>query len=244
MRALTGEEILKIWELGQSQHPIDRALTFLAFACPEKSANELANLSIGQRDAHLLTLRELTFGSKMESYAECPKCGEKLEFTIGVADIRVAESLATIQQEYNLTSGEYQLQFRLPNSRDLAAVVGYQDLNMVRNLIGQRCILQIKREGVKINYPDLPAVVINQLAESMAEYDAQAEILLNLVCPACNHSWQVLFDIVAFFWSELNTQAKRLLREVHTLARYYGWREADILSMSNNRRNFYLDLVN
>ncbi|MBD2357566.1 phage baseplate protein [Tolypothrix sp. FACHB-123] len=244
MRPLTGEQILKIWEIGQNQHPIDRALTFLAFACPEKSPDELATLSIGQRDAHLLTLRELTFGSKMESYAECPKCGEKLEFTIGVADIRVAESLVTIQQEYNLTSGEYQLQFRLPNSKDLAAVVGYQDLNMLRNLIGQRCILQIKREGVEINYRDLPAVVITQLAESMAEYDAQAEILLNLICPACNHSWQVLFDIVAFFWSELNTQAKRLLREVHTLARYYGWREADILSMSNNRRNFYLDLVN
>lgn len=244
MRALTGEEILKIWELGQNQHPIDRALTFLAFACPEKSADELAALSIGQRDAHLLTLRELTFGSKMESYAECPKCGEKLEFTIGVADIRVAESLGTKKQEYTLASGEYQLNFRLPNSRDLASVIGYQDLNTVRNLIGQSCVLQIKREGVEINYHDLPAFVITQLAESIAEYDAQAEILLNLICPACNHSWQVLFDIVAFFWSELNTQAKRLLREVHILARYYGWREADILSMSNNRRNFYLDLVN
>jgi T4 bacteriophage base plate protein len=243
MRSLTGEQILKIWEIAQAQHPIDRALTFLAFACPEKSADELAAFSIGQRDAYLLTLRELTFGSQMESYAECPKCGERLEFTLGVADIRVAEALPAIQQGYTLTSGEYQLQFRLPNSKDLAAVIGYQDLNRVRNLIGQRCVSQIKCEGVEINYSDLPAVIITQLAESMAEYDAQAEILLNLICPACSHSWQVLFDIVAFFWSELNTQAKRLLREVHTLARYYSWREADILSMSASRRNFYLDLL-
>ncbi len=200
-------------------------------------------MTIGQRDAYLLTLRELTFGSKMESYAECPKCGERLEFTLNVSDIRVADALSEVQQEYTLTSGEYQLQFRLPNSKDLAAVVGYQDLNAVRNLIGQRCVLQTQREGININYSELPANVITQLAEYMAEYDSQAEILLNLICPACNHSWQVLFDIVAFFWSELNTQAKRLLREVHTLARYYGWSEKDILSMSANRRNFYLDLV-
>lgn len=243
MRSLTGYQILQMWEIGQAQHPIDRALTFLSFAWPEKSADELAALSIGQRDAYLLTLRELTFGSKMESYAECPKCGERLEFTLNVSDIRVADALSAVQREYTLTSGEYQLQFRLPNSKDLAAVVGYQDLNAVRNIIGQRCVLKNQHEGIDINYSELPANVITQLAESMAEYDSQAEILLNLICPACNHSWQVLFDIVAFFWSELNTQAKRLLREVHTLARYYSWSEKDILSMSANRRNYYLDLI-
>jgi hypothetical protein len=53
----------------------------------------------------------------------------------------------------------------------------------------------------------------------------------------------VLFDIVSFFWTELSAQAKRLLREVHTLARGYGWREADILAMSARRRQLYLDLV-
>ncbi|BAY24864.1 hypothetical protein NIES2100_46620 [Calothrix sp. NIES-2100] len=243
MRSLTGYQILQIWEIAQTQHPIDRALTFLAFACPEKSASELANLSIGQRDAYLLNLRKLTFGSQMESYAECPKCGERLEFTLGVADILIAEQLTAVQQEYSLISGEYQLRFRLPNSQDLAAVVGYQDLNVVRNLIGKRCVLQTQCAGIEINYSDLPATVITQLAKSMAEYDSQAEILLNLICPSCSHSSEVLFDIVAFFWSELNTQAKRLLREVHTLARYYGWREVDILSMSTTRRNFYLDLL-
>jgi hypothetical protein len=243
MRSLTGYQILQMWEIGQSQHPIDRALTFLSFTFPDKSLDELASLSIGQRDTYLLTLRELTFGSKMESYAECPKCGERLEFSLNVSDIRFTDPVSAVQQEYTLTSGEYQLRFRLPNSKDLATVVSYQDLNTVRNLIGQRCVLQSQHQGIEINYSELPAVVITQLAESMAEYDSQAEILLNLICPACNHSWQVLFDIVAFFWSELNTQAKRLLREVHTLARYYGWREADILSMSANRRNFYLDLV-
>jgi hypothetical protein len=33
------------------------------------------------------------------------------------------------------------------------------------------------------------------------------------------------------------------LREVHTLAWAYGWREADILAMSPARRQFYIELV-
>lgn len=148
-----------------------------------------------------------------------------------------------MNQEYTLTLGEFQLRFRLPNSKDLAAVVGYQDVNTVRRLIGLRCVLEVSRDGVAVTGGELPPDVINQLAKQMAECDPQAEVLLNLDCPACNHNWQVIFDIVAFFWSELSAQAKRLLREVHTLARFYGWREADILAMSAIRRQFYLDLV-
>lgn len=92
MRSLSAQNIIQIWEIGNLQHPIDRALTLLAFACPDKSADDLAALSIGQRDGYLLTLRELTLGSQMESYAECPKCAQRLEFTVNVADIRVAET--------------------------------------------------------------------------------------------------------------------------------------------------------
>ncbi|MBE9199616.1 MULTISPECIES: phage baseplate protein [unclassified Nodularia (in: cyanobacteria)] len=243
MRSLSAQNMLQIWETGQNQHPIDRAMTMLSFAYPEKSVDELASLSIGQRDTSLLTLREITLGDKMESYAECPQCAERLEFTVNVADIRLTEPIPAINQEYLLTSGNLQLRFRLPNSKDLAAVVGYQDVNKARYLIGQRCVLEVNRDGVALDDKELSPDLMTLLAQQMAECDPQAEILLNLTCPACNHHWQILFDIVAFFWSEISVQAKRLLREVHTLARFYGWREADILAMSAVRRQFYLDLA-
>jgi hypothetical protein len=41
----------------------------------------------------------------------------------------------------------------------------------------------------------------------------------------------------------LTTWVRRLLREVHTLALAYGWREADILNMSARRRRFYLEMA-
>ena len=72
--------------------------------------------------------------------------------------------------------------------------------------------------------------------------DPLAAIDIPLDCLNCGHQWQPLFDIVSFFWTEIAAQARRLLREVHTLARYYGWREADILAMSAIRRQFYLEM--
>jgi hypothetical protein len=66
---------------------------------------------------------------------------------------------------------------------------------------------------------------------------------LELRCPTCDHAWRAHFDIVAFFWAELDAQAKRLLSEVHTLAWAYGWREPDILSMNARRRRFYLEMT-
>ena len=38
-------------------------------------------------------------------------------------------------------------------------------------------------------------------------------------------------------------EATRLLGEVHTLARAYHWREAEILAMSSRRRQAYLELA-
>ena len=65
-----------------------------------------------------------------------------------------------------------------------------------------------------------------------------------LYCPECGHRWHATFDIVSFFWSEIDAWAYRTLHQVHRLASAYGWREADILAMSPWRRQFYLSLQN
>jgi hypothetical protein len=78
----------------------------------------------------------------------------------------------------------------------------------------------------------------------MLKLDAQANVQLDLHCPACQRGWTAAFDIVAFFWGELDAWAQRLLVEVHKLASAYGWSEADILGMSQVRRNLYLNIVN
>jgi len=243
MRTLTGREILHIWEVGQGQHPLDRAMTMLHVAFPEATRDELVLLTIGQRDTHLLTMREQTFGTRMSSLAICPKCQGQVEFTLNTSDMRTLRDIEPAVEVQQMTVDGYEVHFRLPNSVDLSTLVGYSDVAQARHLLLSRCIVQASKDGITVNVEDLPETIVEALAAQMDERDPQAEMELDLKCGACGHHWQVLFDIVSFFWIEINIYAKRLLGEVHILAQVYGWRELDILTMSALRRQFYLEMV-
>jgi hypothetical protein len=242
MHALSAAELLDVWEQGQARTPVDRALLLLAAACPELQAEDLAGFPIGQRDARLLRLREWTFGPPVVSLATCPQCGERLELSFQVGDV-LTPSPEPGGQPSSLSVGPYDVQFRLPNSRDLAVATGSGDVEDGRRLLVERCVLAARRGDDDEPAGDLPAEVVAVLAEQMAQGDPQGDVRLALACPACGHEWQAAFDIVSFFWSEIHAWAQRILREVHALASAYGWREADILAMSPWRRQAYLELV-
>ena len=89
----------------------------------------------------------------------------------------------------------------------------------------------------------LPEHIVAMMAERMEQADPQANIQLSLQCPACRQESQVTFDIVTYFWNEINTWAHGVLRDVHILATAYGWRESDILSLSPWRRQLYLEMI-
>jgi hypothetical protein len=68
-------------------------------------------------------------------------------------------------------------------------------------------------------------------------------VRFSVICPSCGCSWQTIFDIVSYLWTEVTVVAQRVLVDVHELARAYGWPETEILSMSAARRQFYLEMV-
>ncbi len=248
MRPLTATDVLRIWELAERQGQADRALTILAAACSDLTREQLADLSIGQRDRRLFMLRKWLFGPKLDSFVDCSECGERLEFSFDMAAIQgdkvfnsdTAESKA---EPDILSCDGLELCFRLPNSRDLIAATACAGPRQARQLLVERCLLNVSRQDKAIAVNELPEAVLEKVAFHLAQCDPLQEVLVDLACPACQHQWRVLFDIVTFFWAEIEAQAKRLLREVHVLARAYGWREADILSISARRRQSYLDMV-
>jgi hypothetical protein len=252
MRALSASELLEIWERGLTQQPIQRAIMLLAAACPEAAPNVLEELTIGERDAKLLTLREWTFGPQLVSLTTCPSCGNRLELTFNVADIRRASSSRLpLDQKGNedrdaaqaLVIAGYEVSLRLPNSLDLAAVAEREEVGEMRRLLLRRCLLTIHHNGEEVSAEELPPEVVEAVMKQMAQAEPLADVHLSLVCTTCKHQWQALFDIVTFFWTEIDSWAHRVLREVHTLASAYGWREGDILTMSPWRRQFYLTMV-
>lgn len=245
MRELSASELLRVWERGYGQTPARRALILLAWAKPEMSVAELTQLSIGQRDAQLLTLREQLFGAQMESIAACPECRETLELTINIGDIRAEDGseIARPLAPNFLELDGYEVSFRAPNSEDLDSIAACRDSTEARDKLLARCAFEIRRDGLEESADRLPANVIAALNERVAQVDRQANVQLNLTCPACSHRWLTAFDIASFLWSEITDWAQRLLGEIHTIASAYGWRETDILGMSAQRRRFYLEMI-
>lgn len=241
MQGLSASQMIGLWERGASQHPIDRSLTLLAAACPEFTAEQLGELRIGRRDGCLLRLREGIFGPVMDATAKCPCCGVDVEFTLRTADLKVETAAAELLQEFE--EGGMVVKFRLLNNSDLAAIARSRGVADARQTLLSRCVVEASLDGVAVAAETLSEEVISKLAARLADGDPQADMTLDLKCAACAHSWQIGFDISSFLWTEIDALAKRLLAEVHTLARAYGWREADVLAMGAARRHFYLEMV-
>jgi hypothetical protein len=239
---LSATELLQLWDDGLAQTPPQRALTVLNAAWPEMSADELAELSIGQRDARLLQVRQGLWGPQMTGVLDCPACRERLELAFDTREL-LARSPARSAGEMSFGIAGYSVTFRLPTSIDLTAAAEQADPEACRTVLFRRCLLSARSDGAAVEADCLPPDVLAGIAECMAEADPLADILFDVACPACPHRWRVAFDIVAFLWAEIAAWAVRMLTDVHTLARAYGWREHDVLSLGPARRQFYLEMV-
>lgn len=241
MQLPSASELLNIWEQGLPQPSISWTLTLLSAVCPEYSWDEISKLPIGQRDTHLLLLREQVFGSRLASVVDCPQCSDRLELNFNVSDIRVIPEVES-DDLLHLDIDDYQVQFRLPNSLDLETIVSTNPIIAQQRLL-ERCLIEAQHQCKPQPVQDLPESIIHAVLQRMEQLDPQADVQLAIACPACGYQWQAIFDIVRFFWAELNAWALRILQEVHLLASAYSWHEADILAMSPQRRQIYLEMI-
>jgi uncharacterized protein (UPF0212 family) len=227
-RALGAGDLLEVWEAGEDQDPVERALTLLRAIEPDR--DEAGTVPVPERDARILALRVAAFGPRLEGFAVCPSCGERLEFalTVDPGALRIAEAPSRA-----VTADGRELQLRLPDSDDLHAAAALGDRARARRLLAARCA----RDDT------LSPDAVEAIAQRMGEIAEPAEIRIDLACPACGHAWQSTLDIAAFVWSELRAEAHRLLGEVDALARAYAWSETTVLALSPRRRRHYLELA-
>jgi hypothetical protein len=243
VRPLTAPELLHAWEEGRGRTLTDRALRLLAAACPGETPESLLALPVGRRDARLLRLREWTFGPRFVSLARCPACGERLELGFTTADVDAAadaDALVPAGAELDVAEDGWQVTFRLPTSADVAALAEGAG---ARDRLLERCVVSSRRNGRSRPVNRIPAHLLDAVVRRMGEADPQADVHTRLACPACAHGWDAVFDIVSFFWAEIEAWAHRTLRDVHVLASAYGWGEAEILALSPARRQLYLEMV-
>ncbi|AWI80698.1 MAG: hypothetical protein CVU19_02755 [Betaproteobacteria bacterium HGW-Betaproteobacteria-13] len=231
MRPLSASQLLSLWDAGQRRHPIDRALLALALALPEEAPEGLADHPVGWREARLLALRNLTFGTQLDGYDACPRCGAMMEFSVDGNALLAELPLPAQDAVIELDGGKW----RLPSSRDQALALEADNPEAVARALLERC-------HVDGNEPVSPAQIAS-LETLMEALDPAANIRLGMHCSDCGQHWDALLDVGNWFWDELGACARELLHTVHRLARAYGWPEADILALSPARRAAYLDLV-
>ena len=255
LRSLNGDDEVFLLETGESLLPAQRTTALLARCLTRLgplsplSTETAASLTVGDREALLLHLRRLTLGERLQCVLACPNpdCGEKMDLDLKVGDL-LLPPYPHAQERYETTITEngsnYSVRFRPPTGEDQeeAASLAKSDAPAAADLLLRRCVERVATEdGQPVE--DLPPVVINQLPTVMAELDPQAELMMNATCPVCEHGFSALFDTATYLLQELESRARQLYGEVHLLAFYYHWSEAEIMGMTARKRHLYLGLL-
>lgn len=233
--------LLDAWERGQSESPGERALTLLVAADQRAERSELDALTVGARDRRLLELRRELFGAAVDAVVSCPRCGDLAELRFDVEDIVVGDG-GPERTHVVVETETGELTVRIPTAHDIAAAHAPAAPDRALAVLLER-LLPAADDAPRRATDELTAETIERIGTALAAADPQADVSFDVSCPACGTDYRTPLDVVAFVWSELSEWAARVLGEVHTLARAYGWREQDALALTPARRRFYLEAV-
>ena len=223
-------QLLDTWQEAAGQHPLHRALTLLRLGEPDLPLDAAATLPLGERDRRLFTLRERLSGGVFDAVAGCVACGESMELGFTAADL--LSSIPKVTPDALIEHGDLELRLRPPSTMDAMRAAAMPSRAAARALLLECCV-----SGTGEPLPD---GLIARVEARLEEIDPLADIRLDVQCPACGHRDDAPFDVGAYLWAEIDARARMLLRDVDTLARTYGWAEADILAMDPRRRQAYL----
>jgi hypothetical protein len=244
MRPLTGRE--EEWLANNRGAPSAIAATQILDACVlcgddgSRPRDMARRMLVGDRDYLMLQLRRLMLGDKILAIMVCRACGAKMDVQVDASEISVeGPTPRDMAGEVELPARDAAcgrtIRFRLPTGGDQEAVVG-RPIDAAADEILARCLLD----------SDAPALTTEEKTAVIDAIEAQAprvEVEFDLQCPECAASFVSPFDPTTFFLDEMRISAAQLTREVHTLAFYYHWSEADILSLTRDRRRSYLALL-
>ena len=238
---LTEAALLAAWEDGLRRRPPDRALAVVGRAAP--SEDGLEGWPVGRCDAALLDVHEATFGGSFDGVTGCPECGEPLELSFAVRELRARHAAGGEGPAGRIEAGGCAIAFRFPTTADLRAAAAATDAAAAERVLLERCVVSAERDGRPVPASELGAEAVEMLDRRLAELDPQSDLRITPTCPECRHRWTVGLDPADFVWREVDARARELLADVAALAAVYGWTETEVLAMSPARRAAYLELA-
>jgi hypothetical protein len=234
---MTESMLMQLWERGYAASPLERTVMMSSVVEPRMSIEETLDLPLGTRDLRLIALRRSRFGDEVVSMVSCPHCQAQIELSF---DLRQLASVGatTLAAPFEVAWEDRSLRLRCPSTRDvLAASTG--EAPEVQLL--SRCVEGSDGEwGTALAESE---ALRSFLGARIEERDPLGMIEFEMQCTECGQRATTLFDIGRFLWAEIDAWCQRLLSDIHSIARAYGWSEPEILALGPWRRQVYLNMI-
>lgn len=234
------EALLTLWErvLRQPASTRDDALLQAWFENAEPVR------CLGERNARLMALHARFFEPDIELLSHCPACNTVAQFSAN-CDALAAQMRPNLDAAppYRLEVQRHVIEFRLPDSADIAMVFSEKGDRDLTQLLLDRCVLACTCEGIDVSVGQLPEAVLGALSQQMETLDPGASVSFTLDCPKCAMHWRAPLDVGEVLWQKVRTAAEGVLLDIDALARAYGWTEREVLRLNPLRRAAYLQMV-
>jgi hypothetical protein len=218
----------------------ERAIAAIA-ALSGSAPVDAERLALRGCDGQLLELYRKRYGPELRAVSACPECGAVLELQFAVQDL--VEALAEPgPRELSLTSGGYELELRLPTVADLARAQRAGDLESAAATLTAACVSACRLDGTEVSPDAVAPAVLDEAQRRLERFDLAGEPL-ELDCPDCATKWTAALDVPTLVLAELDAEGRRLLADIHVLARAYGWSEREIAALPPARRRRYVEMV-
>ena len=199
----------------------------------------ISGLCVADRQYLMLRLGAMINGEQMWLKVACADCDDFFDMDVRRCDLPFKEAgegfpLGTLHL------GEYTLTLRTPTGADQQQYATLSDEQALQQLL-RRCITSVNAEPPSDEFiQGLAQSDIEAIDELLDEISPAVCTRLLVTCPECGLEQQAELDHYALDY--LNKYY--FYDEVHTLASYYHWSEAEILGLTHSKRHLYIEMIN
>jgi hypothetical protein len=217
------------------------------------TTESMRDLNVGDRDFLLIKLREATFGPRISRVLACPHdgCGARMDLDLLVGDFAIDERPTQPSHRLRLDGAAERealaVEFRVPRGRDLELISAQAatSVDELRDRLLRWCVVQIAAvdDGEPSSFAALSAASKEALAAAIEDAAPRVELELELVCPDCARTFDVVFDPASLLLEDVGAARAAFERELHLLALHYHWSPRELLALTRPRRLRYLRVL-
>lgn len=259
MRPVTGEDEAALLDAPRHLLPAEKTTLILTRLLDSigtlspVSEDHVRQLTIGDRERLVFAICISTFSEEMDLVSRCPfeECGALSEMTLNLNELvylnpdnKPADSF---EINASTNDGPLTVHFRMPTGYDQEKagqqLIKTPDAPVEQELI-EACILEVRNNQEKI-FPNqhLLQVLKPQIEAAWSALDPASDPFAKINCPECGRDYTAILDALSLLLTGLENRGD-LFDQVHRLARVYHWSEGEVLSLTFDRRQRYLDIVN